>query len=77
MRRLPTWRRGGIGLSVPGPMNSPQQARTEEALPMSQSTSDARDLPADTGLTAFYREMTLPERRTFWACFSGLRGSHI
>ena len=38
---------------------------------MSQSTSDARDLPADTGLTAFYREMTLPERRTFWACFSG------
>lgn len=38
---------------------------------MSQSTSDARDLPADTGLTAFYREMTLSERRTFWACFSG------
>lgn len=38
---------------------------------MSQSTPDARDLPADTGLTAFYREMTFPERRTFWACFSG------
>ncbi len=38
---------------------------------MSQSTPDARDLPADTGLTAFYREMTPPERRTFWACFSG------
>jgi len=38
---------------------------------MSQSTPDARDFPADTGLTAFYREMTLPERRTFWACFSG------
>jgi MFS family permease len=38
---------------------------------MSQSTPDAWDFPADTGLTAFYREMTLPERRTFWACFSG------
>ena len=38
---------------------------------MSQSTPDARNFPADTGLTAFYREMTLPERRTFWACFSG------
>ena len=38
---------------------------------MSHSTPDARDVSADTGLTAFYREMTLPERRTFWACFSG------
>ena len=38
---------------------------------MSQSMPDARDPPAATGLTAFYREMTLPERRTFWACFSG------
>jgi MFS family permease len=25
----------------------------------------------DTGLLAFYRDMTLPERRTFWACASG------
>ncbi len=38
---------------------------------MSQSTPDARDFLADTGLTAFYREMTPPERKTFWACFSG------
>lgn len=38
---------------------------------MSQSTPDVRDFSADTGLTAFYREMTLSERRTFWACFSG------
>lgn len=38
---------------------------------MSQIMPDAQAVPADTGLTAFYREMTLPERRTFWACFSG------
>lgn len=38
---------------------------------MSQIMPDAQVVPADTGLTAFYREMTLPERRTFWACFSG------
>jgi MFS family permease len=25
----------------------------------------------DTSLLAFYRDMNLPERRTFWACFSG------
>src|SRR6202795_369717 len=25
----------------------------------------------DTSLLAFYRDMTLPERRTFWACASG------
>lgn len=34
-------------------------------------TSDATASPGDTGLTAFYLEMTLPERRTFWACFAG------
>lgn len=28
-------------------------------------------IPEDTSLTAFYRDMTLPERRTFWACFAG------
>ncbi|MGI4942890.1 MAG: MFS transporter [Janthinobacterium lividum] len=38
---------------------------------MSQSTRVAREAPADAGLTAFYREMTSSERRTFWACFSG------
>jgi len=36
-----------------------------------QITSEATASPGDTGLTAFYREMTLPERRTFWACFAG------
>ena len=25
----------------------------------------------DTSLLAFYREMDLPERRTFWSCFGG------
>ena len=25
----------------------------------------------DTSLTGFYRDMTAPERRTFWACFVG------
>jgi MFS family permease len=28
-------------------------------------------VPANTGLTAFYAEMTTMERRTFWACFAG------
>ena len=26
---------------------------------------------ADASLTGFYRDMTAPERRTFWACFAG------
>src|SRR6516164_4526812 len=25
----------------------------------------------DTSLFAFYRDMSTPERRTFWACFAG------
>jgi MFS family permease len=37
---------------------------------MSMGAHD-RAAAADTGLTAFYRDMTLPERRTFWACFAG------
>jgi MFS family permease len=28
-------------------------------------------VPQDTSLTAFYRDMTPPERRTFWACATG------
>jgi len=28
-------------------------------------------LPEDTSLTAFYRDMSDPERRTFWACATG------
>jgi len=27
--------------------------------------------PDHSGLTRFYRDMTAPERRTFWACFAG------
>ena len=27
--------------------------------------------PEDTSLTGFYKDMTVPERRTFWACASG------
>lgn len=27
--------------------------------------------PTDTSLTTFYKDMTPPERRTFWACFGG------
>ncbi len=27
--------------------------------------------PGDTSLGAFYRDMTAPERRTFWACAGG------
>ena len=38
---------------------------------MDHNTHGAAIVPTETGLTAFYREMTLPERRTFWACFSG------
>ena len=28
-------------------------------------------VPEDTSLLAFYRDMNLGERRTFWACFAG------
>ena len=28
-------------------------------------------LPADTSLGAFYRDMNVSERRTFWACAAG------
>src|SRR5258705_4430674 len=28
-------------------------------------------IPADTGLNAFYKDMTASELRTFWACFAG------
>ena len=38
---------------------------------MTQGTTDVRELPVDSGLTAFYRDMTVPERRTFWACAAG------
>jgi MFS family permease len=29
------------------------------------------DAPTDTSLTAFYKELTTQERRTFWTCFTG------
>lgn len=35
------------------------------------STTNAAATAADTSLTGFYRDMTLPERRTFWACATG------
>ena len=28
-------------------------------------------IPEDASLTAFYRDMTVPEKRTFWACATG------
>ena len=34
------------------------------------STTDTV-LPDDTSLTGFYKDMTVPERRTFWACATG------
>ena len=39
---------------------------------MDHNPPDAPASPPDTGLGAFYREMTLPERRTFWGLFLGL-----
>ena len=40
---------------------------------MSQNTLETPQthIGENTGLTAFYREMNAPERRTFWACFAG------
>ncbi len=35
------------------------------------SALDARVVIGDASLTAFYRGMSLPERRTFWACAAG------
>src|SRR5262245_18360652 len=40
---------------------------------MSTSSQDAMDVAKieDTSLLAFYRDMNVPERRTFWACAAG------
>lgn len=38
---------------------------------MTTSTDATRVEPSDTSLTEFFRAMTPPERRTFWACFMG------
>ncbi len=39
---------------------------------MATTISDADRVPVeDTSLAGFYRSMTPPERRTFWACFVG------
>ncbi|PZU93590.1 MAG: MFS transporter [Chelatococcus sp.] len=35
------------------------------------ATSTEPAAPADSSLTAFYADMTTPERRTFWACAAG------
>jgi MFS family permease len=36
-----------------------------------EDTLAAAGAASDTGLAIFYRDMTAPERRTFWACFGG------
>ena len=38
---------------------------------MSASSQAEIIIPEDTSLTGFYKDMTVPERRTFWACASG------
>ena len=38
---------------------------------MAATGSPSTGAVSDSGLTAFYRDMTGPERRTFWACFGG------
>ena len=37
------------------------------------SSSDATTVAPieDTSLTGFYKDMTVPEKRTFWACATG------
>lgn len=37
----------------------------------SPSSAPPAALPGDTSLGTFYRDMTAPERRTFWACATG------
>ncbi len=37
---------------------------------MSTQTGDTV-IPEDTSLTGFYKDMTVPEKRTFWACAAG------
>jgi hypothetical protein len=38
---------------------------------MTTEASNNVVLPDDTSLLAFYRDMNVPERRTFWACATG------
>ncbi len=38
---------------------------------MSVASPSGTVLPEDTSLTGFYKDMTPPEKRTFWGCFSG------
>ncbi len=43
----------------------------QEGKPMTIAAEPRVVIPEDTSLGAFYRDMTPPERRTFWACFAG------
>src|SRR5919206_4295067 len=45
--------------------------RMQEGKPMTIAAEPRVGIPEDTSLGAFYRDMTPPERRTFWACFAG------
>src|SRR5919199_1855508 len=45
--------------------------RMQEGKPMTIAAEPRVVIPEDTSLGAFYRDMTPPERRTFWACFAG------
>jgi MFS family permease len=38
---------------------------------MSVASQTETIMPDDTSLTGFYRDMTVPEKRTFWACATG------
>jgi MFS family permease len=51
------------------PSKNPQGTTTMTALEPSQTVETAAI--EDPSLLAFYRDMTLPERRTFWACATG------
>jgi MFS family permease len=58
--------------SVPREGTGQKAARDTEDARMDATSLGADAVkPVNTGLTAFYGEMTKMERRTFWACFAG------
>src|SRR4051794_15755213 len=52
-------------LSINDARGATNMATTETARTIETATIE------DTSLTAFYRDMNAPERRTFWACAAG------
>jgi MFS family permease len=48
------------------PANNKGEAMTQQSI-----DANAATMPADTSLIAFYKDMNVPERRTFWTCFAG------